>query len=117
MTAATQAARPFLPDLPKLEPDAPGQFGFAREERVRQILAGSGWRDVQVEPLDAEAVVSEQDLERYVIRMGPVGIALQALNEAARAPVARAVNAAFDPFRRNGRAEFVMGCWLVTASA
>lgn len=115
MTAAARAAAPLLPDLPAPDPDAPGQFAFARQERVRQILAGSGWRDIELQPLDIEAALPEQDLADYVVRMGPVGLALQALDEAERAPVAQAVLQAFAPYIQSGAARFTMACWLVTA--
>jgi len=117
MTAAARAAAPLLPDQPAPDPDAPGQFAFAREDRIRTILAGAGWREIEVQPFDVEAELSERDLTDYVMKMGPVGLALQELDPAARAPVAEAVLAAFAPFVRDGAARFTMACWLVKARA
>jgi ubiquinone/menaquinone biosynthesis C-methylase UbiE len=117
MTAAGRAATPFLPELAASDPEAPGQFAFADEARVRRILAEAGWRDVALRPLDVAGAVTRPVLMSFVTRMGPVGIALQALDEAARAPIVDAVRAAFEPFVTDGVARFDMACWLVTARA
>lgn len=117
MTAAGRAAAPFLPELPAYEPDAPGQFGFAREQRVRQILGDAGWSAVEVRPLDIEVSLDAQELAIYAARMGPVGIALQAMDEEAGAPIREAVLRAFDPYVTDGAARFSLACWLVTARA
>ncbi len=117
MTTAAQAAAPLLPILPAPEPDAPGQFAFARPDRVGAILSRAGWKHVDVQPMDVHAALPEQDLARFVGKMGPVGLALQALDERARASIIRAVLPAFDPFIRNGVANFGMACWLASARA
>lgn len=40
-------------DLPPPgDPDAPGPFAFAKEDRVRSILTRAGWRDIVLEPAD-----------------------------------------------------------------
>jgi SAM-dependent methyltransferase len=117
MTAASRAAAPFLPDLPRPQADAPGQFGLADADRTRRILLDAGWRDVALTPLDVAAVLSLPELDHYVARMGPAGVAIQALSEEARKPIAQAVRAAFDQFVRGDKAEFDLACWLVTAQA
>ena len=43
MTAAERAARPLLPGLPMRQPDEAGQFGFAGEARVREIVSHAAW--------------------------------------------------------------------------
>lgn len=117
MTTAARAAGPLLPDLPAPDPDAPGQFAFAEADRVRRILVDAGWRDVDIRPLDVDAALPERDLAGVVTRLGPVGDALQSLEERARTSAVDAVLAAFDPFIRDGAARFVMACWRVTAWA
>jgi SAM-dependent methyltransferase len=117
MTAAARAAAPLLPDLPTAAPDGPGQFGFADPGRVRRILGDAGWSAVEVRPLDVEAALEEPTLAAYAEQMGPVGLALQGLDEATRAPIRQAVRRGFDPFVRDGVARFNMACWLVTARA
>jgi SAM-dependent methyltransferase len=117
MTAASRAAAPFLPNLPTPTADGPGQFGLASADRTREILAGAAWRDVELARLDVEGVLSAPELDHYITRMGPTGLAMQGLDAEARRPVAEAVRAAFDRFERGDGAAFQMACWLVTARA
>lgn len=117
MTAAAKAAAPLLPGFQPPDPDAPGQFAFAQSDHVRRILAASGWTDVAISRLDAPASLAAADLISYVSRMGPVGQALQGLDEERRAPIVEAVLKAYDPFVRDGVATFDLACWLVTARA
>jgi SAM-dependent methyltransferase len=117
MVTAARAAGPYLPQMPAQDPSAPGQFAFADGERVRRILAASGWTDLEVRPVDVPMVVPEADLMAYVTRMGPVGLVLQSADEKTRAEVAGVLAAAFEPFIREGAARFTSACWLVSARA
>lgn len=116
MTAAARAAAPFLPSLPKPDPNAPGQFGFADPDRVRGILDASGWKAIDIESSDVPMSVAESDLMTYVTRMGPVGLALRDADDATRTRTIAAVRDAFIPFVKNGTARFVAACWLVSAA-
>lgn len=117
MVAAAVAAAPFLPAMTPPQPNAPGQFGFADGERVRRILETSGWRDVEIAPLDLPGEVSKADLMAYVTKLGPAGSALRGADEALRAKVTLALETAMRPFVQDGAARFTSACWLVTASA
>ncbi|HEY5761018.1 MAG TPA: methyltransferase domain-containing protein, partial [Steroidobacter sp.] len=103
MTTAKRAAEPLLTSMPAPDPNAPGQFAFADGERVRRILAASGWSDIQLERLDVEGTASEPELLAYVTKLGPVGLALKEMNdEKLRTSVIDAVQAAFQPYIKNG---------------
>lgn len=115
MTTARRAAEPLLPNMPTPDPNAPGQFAFADGERVRRILEQGGWGDIVIRPVDVQGRVGEQDLLTYVTRLGPVGMALREVDEATRVRVSAVVRAAFEPYIRNGVANFTMACWLVGA--
>ena len=117
MTTAARAAAPLLPPQPRPAPDAPGQFAFADGARVRGILEAAGWSDIDVSPLEVPGEVAEADLMAYVTRLGPVGLALRDMDEAARARVAEALNAAFTPFVHDGVARFTSAVWIVRARA
>lgn len=117
MTAAERAAAPFLPDMPARKPDAPGQFGFADPVRVGRILEDSGWRGIEIKPVDVACTLFRNDLHDYVTRLGPVGLALQEADAETRAKVIPAVRAAFDPFARGEEARFSAACWQVHARA
>lgn len=115
MTAAERAAAPLLPHLPVRQPGAPGQFAFADRGRVAQILADSGWADIDIQPLDVRCTLSEADLMRYISRLGPVGQMLQQLDEPDRAKVLDVMRPAFAPYVREEQVSYTAACWMVTA--
>ncbi|MFJ4471292.1 class I SAM-dependent methyltransferase [Streptomyces sp. NPDC089424] len=117
MTTAERAAAPLLPDLPPRDPEGPGQFAFARAERVRGILDESGWTEVTVAPLDVRCAMPEQDLERYFTLLGPVGRVLHQVEEPTRSQVVETLRTAFAPYVDAGEAGFTAACWLVGARA
>ncbi|GGY38302.1 class I SAM-dependent methyltransferase [Streptomyces djakartensis] len=118
MTTAERAARPFLPDLPARRPDEPGQFAFADPDRIRGILSGSGWTDVDIRPVDAVCTLPERELARYFTRLGPLGMFLPEVeDEQTRARIVQAVRAAFDPFVEGSGVRFTAACWTVGARA
>lgn len=117
MTAAERAAAPLLPNLPARLPDAPGQFSFADPERVRRILDQSRWTGTDLRPADIECTFPEDELIRWITRLGPIGRALHEADEQTRARVLDAVRPAFEPYVRGGEVRFTAACWLVMASA
>ncbi|MFF3617587.1 class I SAM-dependent methyltransferase [Streptomyces sp. NPDC002580] len=117
MTTAERAAAPLLPDLPAREPGAPGQFAFADADRVRGLLAKSGWTGIDIRPVDAACVLPEAELVPYFSRFGPVGIALRDADEPTRARVVESVRTAFDPFVHGSEVRFTAACWRIDAHA
>lgn len=117
MTTAERAAAPLLPQLPPRRPGAPGQFAFADRERVRRILQDSGWREIDIRPLDLSCRFPERDLMLYLTRLGPVGRVLQDLEETMRRRIVEVVRVAFEPYVRGDTVCFDAACWEVGARA
>ncbi|MGX1564843.1 class I SAM-dependent methyltransferase [Streptomyces sp. NPDC055506] len=117
MTTAQRAAAPLLPGLPVRRPDEPGQFAFADPDKVRRILAESGWDDVDIRPIDIVCTMPEKELVRYFTRLGAVGMFLPEVDEETRARVVETVRAAFDPFVHGEEVRFTAACWTVGARA
>jgi SAM-dependent methyltransferase len=115
MTTAERAAASLLPDLPARRADAPGQFGFADARRVQSILAESGWRDIDIQPIDVECALPESELSRYGARLGPVGIALREVDPQTRDQVVAVVRKAFEPYVHGDEVRFTACCWRVDA--
>jgi ubiquinone/menaquinone biosynthesis C-methylase UbiE len=115
MTVAERAAAPLLPNLPPRKPDEAGQFAFADARRVRTILEQSGWREIDLKPIDVPCTLPESELTGYGTRFGLVGRALQEADAELRAQVAPVVRAAFEPFVHGAEARFVGACWWVSA--
>jgi len=115
MTTAEHAARPLLPSLPVRQADEAGQFGFAREVRVREILTHAGWKGVKLEALDVQCRFPESELSGYLSRMGPFGRALEMLEPVLRRRVIDEVRLAFNAFVSGGTVSFRTACWMVSA--
>jgi SAM-dependent methyltransferase len=115
MTAAERAAAPLLPQMPPRDPDAPGQFAFADEARVRRILEQGGWTGIELQPIDITCVLPTTALRMHVTRLGPVGKALQEADEATRARVTDTVLAAFEPYVHGPEVRFTAACWNICA--
>lgn len=116
-TTAERAAAPLLPHLAPRDPDAPGQFALAREDRVRDFLDEGGWTGIDIQPIDVEVALPETELVRYLTLLGPVGRALQGVDERTRAQVVETVRPAFDPYQRGTEIRYTAACWLVVAHA
>lgn len=117
MTTAERAAIKLLPHLPVRQPDAPGQFAFARQDRVSSILHASGWADIEIQPIDVLCTFPESELMRYLTRMGPLGRVLQEVDAQTRSKVVATVRAAFDPYVHGDQVSYTAACWNVGARA
>ena len=120
MTTAARAAAPLVPQLAAMAnrpADAPGQFAFSDADRVRTLLGQSGWKELQLQPLDVTCTLPEKELVRYFTQLGPLGLALRELAPEARAGVISTVRAAFEPFVDGATVRFVAACWDVRARA
>ncbi|XVU29080.1 class I SAM-dependent methyltransferase [Actinoplanes sp. CA-054009] len=115
MSTAERAAGPLMPELPPRPAGGPGQFGLADPALVRGVLAGGGWSDVALEPLDVELTMPESELNGYFTRLGPVGQVLPDVPEPRRSQIVETVRAAFDPFISGTNVRFTAACWLITA--
>jgi SAM-dependent methyltransferase len=111
------AAAPFLPPIPRPDKDAPGRFAFADPDRVREILAESGWRDIAIAPLDDPAPASLDEVMTMSLRVGPLNNMLSEQDEATRSAVHEAVALALRPHAEDGVLKMNSACWLVTAKA
>lgn len=113
--------QPFLKQaLPPSDPDAPGPFAFADAGRLLGLLEASGWRQVDIQPLDVDMMLPGDNLVEQVdnlLDMGPVSQIL-VQQEIDRTPVAEAVRAHFaDRVGADGRFQIQGGIWAVKADA
>jgi SAM-dependent methyltransferase len=115
LTTGQQAAAHLLPEMPPREPGAPGPFAFAEKGRAAEILAAAGWVAIEVEPVDVPCAFPEEDLPRYLARIGAIGQALVDADDAKRAEVLEVVRAAYQPFVARGEVRFTARCWSVGA--
>jgi len=101
--------------------DGPGMFAFADQDRIRQVLAGAGWRDVTVASERAQILVGgggSVDEALEFLRTGTMGRTMLAGADPATA--ARAIGSVRDVLARHADAEGVhlgAAVWLVQAAA
>lgn len=117
MTTAERVAAPLLPNLPVRPPGGPGQFAFSDPDRVRAVLAESGWSDIDVQAIDVACAMPEDGLVPYLTWLGPVGQLLQDADERTRARIIEPLRAAFAPYVHGGEVRFDAACWHVSARA
>lgn len=118
MTIAERTAAPLLPGLlPPRDPDAPGQFAFAEERRISDILQDSGWTQIQIRPVDLACLFPETALTFFLSRMGPLGQVLHQVDGRLRVEIIENVRAAFEPYVKSDEVRFTSACWLVSAHA
>jgi len=116
MTTAERTAAPLL-QLPDRQPGAPRQFAFADRDHVAAILEQSGWTGIDMQPIDVDCTLPESELIGYFTRLGPVGLALQDVNEQRRTHLIKTVRAAFDPYVEGDHVRYTAACWKVSAHA
>jgi SAM-dependent methyltransferase len=109
--------------LPMLESDdaGPGMFAFADPARLRQILAASGWGDIEITPEQTQILVggggSLDDAVRFV-RTGSMGRTALAGADADTVDRAIAsVRAALAPYAGADGVRLAAAVWLVQAVA
>jgi SAM-dependent methyltransferase len=115
MTLPLAAGLKHLPPPPPPTPGAPGPFAFADPDKVRSILTGAGFADVDIRPHDA--VMSGNDLEtatRTALRVGPLGALLREHPDA-RSAVETSVRDLLAANLKDGRLNLPGAVWIVTA--
>jgi SAM-dependent methyltransferase len=90
--------------LPPPEPDAPGIFSMASEERTRGLLESAGFAVVRTDHVPIQ--VAFRDVDEYeewgMAVGGTFGMVLRALPESERHMLKEGLGRAFEPFRADG---------------
>jgi len=120
MRIPVMAAVQIIPLPPPPAPDAPGPFSFGDPERVRKILAGAGFVEIDVAPHEGTLTLpGGGDVDAtvdFVLQMGPAAAALREAGDPdVRPRVATAVREALLPYVRPEGPRMPYACWLVSA--
>jgi SAM-dependent methyltransferase len=110
-------ARPWLPVGPPPDPNAPGGFALADGDRVRDILARAGWRDITIVPYDGVMLMGATADAAAIsaLAIGPLAGRVEPLDDATRARIRNAVTAAFAPYAKPDGVAPSTAAWLVGA--
>src|SRR5215468_4949160 len=95
------------------EPGQPGPFSLADANRVRELLGGAGFVDVDLVSVDGQFQV-RGDLAAGVasmLRAGPLNEAYDAADEATQAVTVDAVIAGLEPYKVVGGYDIPAGSW------
>ena len=114
-----QAARPFLPPMPRPGPEDPGQYSFGDRSRVERILKESGFVGARLEPLD-RPIWMGSDVAEVVAnadRFGPMARAFAETPPAQAAKAKAAIAEAVAPHAGPDGVRMPGACWLVSARA
>jgi SAM-dependent methyltransferase len=114
MRAPMEAATPFLPPSPPVDPTAPGPFAFADASRLRKIMEGAGFSAVAIDPFDAQ--IGGSDIDQTValtFRVGPLGAAVREHPDCADV-IAKAVREAVAPFATPNGVLMPAAVWIVS---
>jgi SAM-dependent methyltransferase len=110
-------ARQYVELPPTPPPNSPGQFGFADEGFVTEILERAGWADVAIERFDTEIAVGADpaDAADFLIEMGPAAPALAGSGAETRQKAWNDLQAALAAHARPGGVHMGFSTWIVTA--
>jgi SAM-dependent methyltransferase len=120
-SVALEAAREFLPPQPPAEPDAPGPFALANDQRVRGILTAAGWRDAALArhdvPIRLAAPGKLEEATEFATSVGPLSRALAEVDPEIQSRVRVAVAQALRPVDGPEGISLKGSIWLVSARA
>jgi SAM-dependent methyltransferase len=90
--------------MPAPDPQAPGVFSMASEERTRTLLEGAGFASVETEEVPVRFAFRDlDDYEQWVIDVGgPLAIVVRGLPEGERGVLRARLREAFVPFATDG---------------
>jgi SAM-dependent methyltransferase len=114
MAAAQHIALPTPP-----APDAPGPFALADPDRVRRIVEGAGFLDVNLESVKTELVIGgTEDMDvavNFLMRIGPAATALREAAPEIMPQVAESIHDALVPYFQHGRGVTMeAAAWVVS---
>lgn len=109
----------YVPRLPKPDPEEPGPFSFADEERVTRILTAAGFTAPVFTPLDIQMdLAAGGALEDAVSQSSSIGPAKRALvnqPDEVRAAAVESIRRALAPFAGPSGVNLPGAVWLVAA--
>src|SRR5437764_27424 len=101
MMTALQAVYQHVPKLPRPEPEDPGPFSFAAQERVHRILTQEGFSGIAMETCDLSLDVAiGRGLDAAVegaLEIGPASRALEGASVEVRAAAKESIRDALAP--------------------
>jgi SAM-dependent methyltransferase len=116
---AAQKALPVQPAAAPADPEAPGPYSFASEQRVARILDEAGFADISLRPvevmLDVGAGKGIEGALALSLVIGPASRLLDNQPEAVRAAAVDLIRDAVTPYANGAAIPMGGSIWIVTA--
>jgi SAM-dependent methyltransferase len=106
-------------ELPAPPPDTPSPFALADRARVHTILAGAGFDDIELHPVEEPLTfgVNAADAYDFLRTMGIVDWLTRDLDAPSRSRALEQLRATVEAHEHDGEVSFKSSAWLVTARA
>jgi SAM-dependent methyltransferase len=110
----------ILPPLAPPVPHAPGPFGFADPDHVRDVLTQAGWTMLQHIPVDFEYIAGAgddpvADAVDFFQAIGPAAPMIRSLEGDAKARVLAKLTALAQSHLSEGQVRFAAAAWIMVA--
>lgn len=98
------------------DPDAPGPFSLAEEERLRYVLHEAGYTDINVEPVDTGMHMGSLEHACHMVtQMGPAARLLAEAAETERKAALAAIRSALQDFASPAGVVMSSASWVASA--
>ena len=120
MITPVRAALTHLPAPEPGDPNAPGPFAFASQDRTRSILQHAGFNHIEITPVDTTVSLGSganaiADAVEFSTNIGPASRLLADAEPSARGRAMDAIRDALSERRTDRGIELAAACWLVHA--
>jgi SAM-dependent methyltransferase len=115
---AALSATGWPPPLP--DPRRPDLFSLADPDRIRSILSAAGFHEIDIAAHNSSVVTTADRIPAVAStrsRLGPLAVLLRAADDATRARVLEAIEAALSERVEGDELRLTRGTWIVTAQA
>lgn len=102
---------------PPPEPGAPGPMSFSDPDRVRSILGGAGFENIELTAVAPQMQIGSDvgEAVEFLIKFGPSSRLLAGADASVRETVEREMKAALTPFAGDDGLGLATAAWVVTA--
>lgn len=103
-------------ERPAPPPGAPGPFSLSEPDRVRALLGGAGFADVELEAATAGMWFGKDAEDAHQFVLGLMGWMLEGLDDEGRTRADRALRATMSAHETTGGVFFDSAAWVITAT-
>jgi len=116
MGEPANAAFAIIPPKQKPDPDAPGPFSLAEEEKLLSLMKQSGFGDIQLEAVDIPMQMGNiNEAVDFMMRVGPAETVLAEATTEQKAAIEKAIHGALSKYETTEGVRPPAAGWIATA--